>query len=114
MTDPDTGERVTEVLDFPWRDGRRVNAVRVDYAPDGFTASAHRHPAGAYVYVIEGSVLFGIDDGEPFELKAGESFFEPPGALHAISRNASRDQPASLIAFFILDGGERPTVYEDE
>jgi hypothetical protein len=35
---PDTGEQVTTVLDFPWRDGRRVNAVRVDYEPDGYTA----------------------------------------------------------------------------
>src|SRR3954470_21512508 len=60
MAAPDTGERVTGVLVCPWRDGRRVNAVRVDYAPDGFTAGAHRHPTGAYVYVIEGSVLFGI------------------------------------------------------
>ena len=113
MAHSDTGERVTPVLDFPWRDGRRVNAVRVDYAPGGFTAGAHRHPAGAYVYVIEGSVQFGIDDGEPFELKAGESFFEPPGALHAISRNASREEPASMIAFFVLADDESPTVYED-
>jgi quercetin dioxygenase-like cupin family protein len=113
MASPDTGERLTTVLDFPWRDGRRVNAVRVDYEPGGFTARAHRHPAGAYVYVMAGSVMFGIDDGDPFELKAGESFYEPPGALHAVSRNASPDRPASLIAFFVLADDELPTVYED-
>ena len=66
-----------------------MQAIRVDYEPGGFTRGTHRHPAGAYVYVIEGSVLFGIDDGEPFVLKAGESFYEPPGALHSVSRNAS-------------------------
>jgi quercetin dioxygenase-like cupin family protein len=107
----DSGERVTEVLDFPGRDGR-VNAVRVDYAPGGFTAGAHRHPAGAYVYVMEGSVLFGVDNGEPILLKAGDSFFEPPNALHSVSRNASQEQPASMIAFFVLADGETPTVYE--
>ena len=112
MTHPDSGERVTSVLDFPSRDGRRVNAIRVDYEPGGFTRGTHRHPAGAYVYVMEGSVLFGIDGGEPFELKAGESFYEPPGALHSVSRNASEDVPASLIAFFVLSDGEQPTVYE--
>ena len=111
MPNSETGERVTPVLDFPSPDGRRVNAVRVDYEPGGFSGT-HRHPAGAYVYVIEGSVMFGIDNGEPFELKAGDSFFEPPGALHSVSRNASDELPASLIAFFLLADGESPTVDE--
>jgi quercetin dioxygenase-like cupin family protein len=109
MTDADTGEHVTPVLDFPSPAGR-VNAVRVDYDPGGFTSGTHRHPAGAYVYVMEGSVEFGVDGGEPVLLKAGESFFEPPGALHSVSRNASRTLPASLIAFFVLADGETPTV----
>src|SRR5213593_2734921 len=95
-----TGERVTPVLDFPSRDGLTVQAVRVDYEPGGFTRGTHRHPAGAYVYVTEGSVLFGVDTLEPIVLETGESFYEPPGALHAVSRNASPDMPASLIAFF--------------
>ena len=113
MSHPDTGERVTPVLDFPSRHGR-VNAIRVDYEPDGFTYDTHRHPAGAYVYVIEGSVLFGLDGGEPVLLKAGESFYEPPGAQHSVSRNASQDEPASLIAFFVLAEGETATVYDHD
>ena len=110
----DTGERVTPVLDFPSRDGLAVQAIRVDYEPGGFTRGTHRHPAGAYVYVIEGSVIFGLDDREPVMLKAGESFYEPPGALHSVSRNASEDLPASLIAFFVLGEGEAATVYDRE
>ena len=51
----DTGERVTPVLDFPFRDGLAVSAGRVDYEPRGFTRGTHRHPAGAYVYVIGGN-----------------------------------------------------------
>jgi quercetin dioxygenase-like cupin family protein len=113
MSDSDTGERVTPVLDFPSRDGLAVHAVRVDYEPGGFSR-AHRHPAGAYVYVIDGSVMFGIDDREPVVLKAGDSFNEPPGALHAVSRNASRELPASMIAFFVLDEGQSPTVYDGD
>src|SRR5215217_2953123 len=113
MSHPDTGERVTPVLDFPSRHGR-VNAIRVDYEPGGFTAGTHRHPAGAYVYVIEGSVVFALDDRTPVVLKAGESFYEPPGALHSVSRNASRDLPASLIAFFVLTDGESPIVYDHD
>jgi quercetin dioxygenase-like cupin family protein len=112
MTQSDTGERITDVLDFPSPDGRRVNAIRVDYDPGGFTPGTHRHPAGAYVYVIDGSVMFGLDDREPVLLKAGDSFYEPPGALHSVSRNASKELPASLIAFFVLGEGERATVYD--
>jgi quercetin dioxygenase-like cupin family protein len=55
MPDSDTGERVTPVLDFPSGDGLAVHAVRVDYEPGGFSR-VHRHPAGAYVCVIHGSV----------------------------------------------------------
>jgi quercetin dioxygenase-like cupin family protein len=110
MPDSDTGERVTDVLNLPSRDGLVVNAVRVDYEPGGFSR-VHRHPAGAYVYVIDGSVVFGVDDREPVVLKAGDSFYEPPDALHSVSRNASQELPASLIAFFVLDEGQSPTVY---
>ncbi len=110
MAESDTGERVTDVLDYPSRDGFVVNAVRVDYEPGGFSR-VHRHPAGAYVYVIDGSVIFGLDGREPVVLNAGDSFYEPPGAVHAVSRNASDELPASLLAFFVLGEGESPTVY---
>jgi quercetin dioxygenase-like cupin family protein len=114
MPESDSGERVTSVLDFPSRDGLSVQAIRVDYEPGGYTRGTHRHPAGAYVYVIEGSVKFAVGDGEPIVLKAGESFYEPPNALHAVSRNASDDVPASLIAFFVLGEGEHATVYDND
>jgi quercetin dioxygenase-like cupin family protein len=114
MPQSDSGERVTPVLDFPSRDGLDVQAIRVDYEPGGFTRGTHRHPAGAYVYVMEGSVLFGLDGGEPVVLKAGESFYEPPTAVHSVSRNASQEVPASLIAFFVLGEGERAIVPEPE
>jgi hypothetical protein len=45
-------------------------------------------------------------------LNVGESFYESPGALHSVSRNASGDVPASLIAFFVLGDGESATLYD--
>jgi quercetin dioxygenase-like cupin family protein len=113
LPNSDTGENVTEVLDFPSRDGLALQAERDDYEPGCITTRTHPNPAGAYVYVIEGSVLFGVDGGEPVRLDAGESFYEPPGALHSVSRNASTDRPASLIAFFVLADGETATVYNE-
>jgi len=61
---------------------------------------------------FDGSVVFGLDDGEPVVLKAGDSFYEPPDALHSVSRNASQELPASLIAFFVLGEGECATVHD--
>jgi quercetin dioxygenase-like cupin family protein len=34
-------------------------------------------------------------------LKSGEVFYEPPNALHAISRNASMEQPLKYLALLI-------------
>jgi quercetin dioxygenase-like cupin family protein len=62
------------------------------------------------VYVIDASVMFGIGGREPVLSTAGDSFSEPPGALHSVSRNASEEVPASLIAFFVLGDGEDTTV----
>jgi quercetin dioxygenase-like cupin family protein len=112
MPQTDTGERVSPVLDFPFRDGLVVQAIRVDYEPGGFTRGAHRHPAGAYVYVMDGSVIFALGDGDPVVLTAGESFYEPPAAVHSVSRNASDELPASLIAFFVLEESQTATVYD--
>ncbi len=52
----------------------------------------------------------GLAVHEPVRLNAGDSFYEPPGALHSVSRNASDETPASFIAFFVLGDGENPTV----
>ena len=109
MPDSDTGERVTPVLDFPSREGVAVHADRVDYGPGGFSR-VHRHPAGAYVYVIDGSVMFGIGGREPVLLKVGDSFYEPPGALHSTSRNPSRDARTKILIFMVADQKNPSTV----
>ena len=44
----------------------------------------------------------------------GDTFYEPPGAVHSVSRNAGEVLPASLIACFALRGHEIATVYDGE
>jgi quercetin dioxygenase-like cupin family protein len=41
--------------------------------------------------------------------KVGQSFFEPPGATHLVSANASNTEPAELIAVFVADEGAQLT-----
>ncbi|MGU9758317.1 hypothetical protein ACV1BL_12280 [Serratia marcescens] len=35
--------------------------------------------------------------------RAGESWYEDPGAHHVVSRNASKTKPAKLLAVFVVD-----------
>jgi quercetin dioxygenase-like cupin family protein len=66
---------------------------------------AHRHPGSVFVYVTKGTVRLGIE-GQPVKLvHAGETFFEPPGALHAVGENASATEPAAAIAVMIVPDG---------
>jgi quercetin dioxygenase-like cupin family protein len=34
---------------------------------------------------------------------AGQAFYEEPGAHHRVSRNASKTEPAKLLAVFVVD-----------
>jgi Cupin domain len=110
MPHSDTGGRVTRRARLPVaRRARRSGHPRRLRARQVY--ARHSPAPGRRVRVRDrGSVAFGLDDGEPVVLKAGESFYEPPGALHSLSRNTSRELPASLIAFFVLGDGECPTV----
>src|SRR5262249_58832982 len=80
--------------------GKRVTIVRVPYAPSGYTP-AHRHAGPVIAYVTAGTIRSQLGGGPVETFTVGESFFEPPGAIHLISANASSTQPAALIAFFV-------------
>ena len=89
--------------------GKSLISVLVDYAP-GAASRPHVHAKSAfiYAYVVSGAIESRIDDGPVQVLHAGESFYEPPGARHAVSRNASESEPAKLLAVFVLDTGDTP------
>ncbi len=76
----------------------------VTYAP-GKSSPPHRHHGPVFVYVIEGTVELQITGGPLTIVKAGETFYEPPGAVHEVSRNASKTKPAKLIAFIVGKAG---------
>ncbi|ACC75994.1 cupin domain-containing protein [Paraburkholderia phymatum] len=88
--------------------GKSLTAVVVDYAP-GAASSAHRHAGSAfiYAYVVSGEIESQVDDGPRHVYHAGESFFEKPGAVHRISRNASETRPAKLLAVFVADSSDK-------
>lgn len=95
--------------------GKSLVAVEVNYPP-GAASAPHRHAGSAfiYAYVVSGEIQSQVDDGPARVYRAGESFYEAPGAHHGISRNASKTQPAKLLAVFVVDTGEKPLTTPDK
>jgi quercetin dioxygenase-like cupin family protein len=87
--------------------GKSLRVVEVDYAP-GAASPAHSHAKSAfiYAYVLAGAIESKVNDGQTRIYKVGDSWFEPPGAIHSVSRNASKTKSARLLAVFVVDADE--------
>jgi quercetin dioxygenase-like cupin family protein len=69
-------------------DGKEATATVVEVTIEpGQSGLPHRHPGSAIGYVVEGEYELGIDDQPTKVIKAGETFYEPEGCLHRVSRN---------------------------
>jgi quercetin dioxygenase-like cupin family protein len=105
-----TGEKVTTNFEqtIPNIPGKSLVALVVDYAPGGASAPhIHAKTAFIYAYVVSGEIESKVNDGKTRVYKAGESWFEPPGSSHPVSRNASKTKPAKLLAVFVVDSDEK-------
>jgi quercetin dioxygenase-like cupin family protein len=104
-------ETVTKKLEaaIPNIPGKSLVALEVEYAP-GAASPPHTHAKSAfiYAYVISGAIESKVNDGEKRIYRAGEGWSESPGAMHSISRNASKTKPAKLLAVFIVDTNDNP------
>src|SRR5215472_7910765 len=71
--------------------GREVRISLLDRAPQAMSPP-HRHPGHhTFGYVLEGT-------------------YEPPGALHSVSRNPSTDQRVKILVFMVADQKNPSTV----
>ena len=105
-----TGQLFTQPLaDLP---GREVRISLLDREP-GSSSARHRHPGHhTFGYVIEGTYEFGINGESSRILKAGETFYEPPTAVHSTSRNPSTDKRTKILVFMVADQKNPSTVAE--
>src|SRR5262245_47105024 len=111
---PAVGQRSTELFNQVMNDvlGRRLT-VRLTERDPGNGSAAHRHPGSHTVgYILEGTYQVKIDDGPLRTLKAGEVFYEPPNALHGVSRNASTSEPVKYLVIQVSDTSKPATVPE--
>jgi quercetin dioxygenase-like cupin family protein len=109
-TPPAAGQLLTQPLsDLP---GREVRISLLDREP-GASSARHRHPGHhTFGYVVEGTYEFAINGESARTLKAGDTFYEPPTAIHSTSRNPSTDKRAKILVFMVADQKNPSTVPE--
>jgi quercetin dioxygenase-like cupin family protein len=106
--------RVDVVASYPLLNvpGKRVTIVRVFYGPGGFTPP-HRHAGTVTAYITKGEISSQLGGGPLETFTVGQAFYEPPGSTHVVSANASKTEPAELIAVFVADEGAQLTTMLD-
>ena len=84
--------------------GKSMKSILVEYGP-GQASPAHIHPKSAFTYatVLEGAVRTSVNDGPAIVYKAGQNFAEMPGDRHTVDENASKTEPAKLLAVMVVD-----------
>jgi quercetin dioxygenase-like cupin family protein len=106
----DRGETITPHFEqaIPNIPGKSLVALVVDYAPGGASPS-HTHAKSAFIfaYVLSGEIESQVNDGPKRVYRAGESWYETPGSIHRVSRNASKTEPAKLLAVFVVDTDDK-------
>ena len=92
--------------------GREMRMTLLDREP-GNASPMHRHPGHhTFGYVIEGTYELGVDGGPTRILHAGDTFYEPPGALHSMSKNASATERLKILVCMVADQSKPSTVNE--
>jgi quercetin dioxygenase-like cupin family protein len=75
----------------------KVTVVEVTLEP-GRAGEPHRHAGPVIGYVLEGEYEWAIDDQPAKTLKAGDTFYEPTGCLHRVSKNPAAKGNTRVLA----------------
>jgi quercetin dioxygenase-like cupin family protein len=90
--------------------GKTVTVEIVEFPP-GAIAAEHHHAGSVTAYILSGTLRSQLAGGPLIEYKPGESFFEPPGAVHVLAENPSATEPARFMAIHVADDGAQLTTY---
>ncbi len=91
----------------------KITLLELERAP-GSAGAPHRHPGPVVVYVVEGELESQVGDGPVKVYRKGETFYEPAGARHAVSRNPSKTEPVRFLAFLLTAKDEKHLVLPDK
>lgn len=80
-------------------DGKEAKATVVEVTLDpGQAGAPHRHPGPVFGYILEGEYEWAIDDQPAKTLKVGDTFYEPTGCLHRVSKNPAAKGKTRVLA----------------
>lgn len=82
----------------------RVKMLRVELSP-GQTAGRHLHPCPVVGLVLTGSIRFQAAGEPDTKLTPGQAFHEPAGIEIPHFDNASKTEPATFLACYLLAPG---------
>jgi quercetin dioxygenase-like cupin family protein len=90
--------------------GKSVTVEIVEFQP-GARAPEHHHAGSVTVYVLAGTVRSQLQGAPAMLYHAGQSFFEPPGAIHLYAENPSATELARIMAIHVADDGAQLTTF---
>jgi quercetin dioxygenase-like cupin family protein len=111
-TRPATKPKLVSCEKLPHVPGKSLTSVLVHFPPDGYSPR-HHHAGSVTAYVLKGTIRSQLDGGPIGTFTVGQSFFEPPGTIHTFAENASKTEPAELLATFVADDCAQLTTYLD-
>jgi len=86
--------------ELPGEPLRDISLIEVTYPP-ATGSPPHLHANGVIAFVVSGTIVSRVGDGAEQTFHAGDAWWEPPGAIHRVSRNASSTEPATLLAIYV-------------
>ena len=90
--------------ELPGHFRRTLTLTEIVYPPSA-GSPPHVHANGVMAFVVSGSIASRVGNGPERIFHAGEAWWEPPGAVHRVSRNASSTEEARLLAIYIAPLG---------
>ncbi len=104
----DTGKAHVKVTQLSRRpiveklDGKESSATMLEVTIEpGQQSSPHRHAGPVFGYVLEGEYEHAINDDRVTTYKTGDTFYEPSGCVHRVSRNPSKTAKTRLLAVIL-------------
>jgi quercetin dioxygenase-like cupin family protein len=83
-----------------------VLVLEIDLAPGDPGSPPHRHSGPVFGYVVEGELLFRLEDEDERVVRAGEGFWEPGGdVIHYKAANNRPDRPTRFVAIIVGERG---------
>jgi quercetin dioxygenase-like cupin family protein len=93
--------------------GHSITTALVEFPPNAYTPR-HRHPGSVTAFVLSGTLRSQLEGGPVGTFAKGQTWFEPPGAVHLFAENASATEPAQLLAIFVAEDDCGPLTIFDQ